>query len=197
MAEKPKEKKRRKKKLPHEEQPCKAISTVVGGTIFMIFPGQVYCTSVYATYIQSYYQIPKDNQIVQDLMPICFFLNIFTMSVGSIFIQKGYDPKLQIAVISTITIPLMYSMAFCPNYLGFAICYAVAIALNFGFFYMIGVHNGWLWFPKNPGLVSGIVLMGICFGAIIYDNMFTHLINPDNYPQQPDGFYPAEVNDRF
>ena len=39
--------------------------------------------------------------------------------------------------------------------------------------------------------------MGICFGAIIYDNLFTHLINPDNKPALDNGFYPAEVNERF
>ena len=63
--------------------------------------------------------------------------------------------------------------------------------------YMVPIHHGWLWFPNNPGLVSGLILGGYGTGALIYDNVFTHLINPDNLPIDDDGFYPPEVDDRF
>ena len=42
-------------KLPHEKNPCSAFSSLICGCIFMMLPGQVYCTGVFATYIQSYY----------------------------------------------------------------------------------------------------------------------------------------------
>ena len=64
--------------------------------------------------------------------------------------------------------------------------------------YMVPVHHCWLWWPKHPGLVSGIILGGFGFGAIIFDNLFTHMINPDNKKADEDtGFYDDDINDRF
>ena len=64
--------------------------------------------------------------------------------------------------------------------------------------YMVPIHHCWLWWPKSPGLVSGIILGGFGFGALIFDNVFTHIINPNNEPADEDtGFYKKEVDDRF
>lgn len=62
---------------------------------------------------------------------------------------------------------------------------------------MVPVHHGWLWFPNNPGLVSGIILGGFGAGSLIFDNVLTKLINPDNESIRDDGTYPDSVNDRF
>ena len=63
---------------------------------------------------------------------------------------------------------------------------------------MVPVHHGWLWFPNNPGLVSGIILGGFGFGSLIYDNVLTHMINPNNEPfDEETAQYPPDVNDRF
>ena len=37
--------------LPHEKNPVSAYSSLICGCIFMMLPGQVYCTGVFATYI--------------------------------------------------------------------------------------------------------------------------------------------------
>ena len=62
---------------------------------------------------------------------------------------------------------------------------------------MVPVHNGWLWFPKNPGLVSGIILAGFGLGPFVCNFIATHLINPWGDPVNDDLQYPARVNDRF
>jgi len=36
---------------PYKRHPCKAVSSVIGGFIYMLFPGCLYCTGVFATYI--------------------------------------------------------------------------------------------------------------------------------------------------
>ena len=73
----------------------------------------------------------------------------------------------------------------------------VGFSINQGLVYMVPVHHGWLWFPNNPGLISGIILGGFGVGSLIFDNVLTHLVNPGNYPIDSDGFYPKEVDDRF
>ena len=62
---------------------------------------------------------------------------------------------------------------------------------------MVPVHHGWLWFPDNPGLVSGVILGGFGVGSLIFDNVLTHVVNPDNLPAHEDGFYEQSVNVRF
>ena len=62
---------------------------------------------------------------------------------------------------------------------------------------MVAVHHGWLWFPKSPGLVSGIILGGFGCGGLVFDNIWTHVINPDNLSEQDDGYYDQSIDDRF
>lgn len=45
---------------------------------------------------------------------------------------------------------------------------------------MVPVHHGWLWFPGQPGLVSGLVIGGFGLSALIFDNVSTAIINPQN-----------------
>ena len=63
---------------------------------------------------------------------------------------------------------------------------------------MVPVHHSWLWFPKFSGLTSGIIIGGFGFGALIFNNVSTSLINPSNLPFDEETLqYPKEVNDNF
>ena len=56
---------------------------------------------------------------------------------------------------------------------------------------MVPVHHSWLWFPKHPGLTSGIVIGGFGFASVLWNNLATHMINPDNLPVDEETFqYP-------
>ena len=69
--------------------------------------------------------------------------------------------------------------------------------MNHGMTYMVPIHHGWLWFPERPGLISGIIIGGFGVSGIIFDNLFTKMINPDNISIDADGLYPDSVNERF
>ncbi len=77
---------------------------------------------------------------------------------------------------------------------GFGAMYAFGFGLCNGLTYMVPVHHGWLWYPQRPGLISGIIIGGFGFGALIFDNVATVLVNPDNLPAQ-DGKFPASVDE--
>ena len=61
---------------------------------------------------------------------------------------------------------------------------------------MVPVHNGWLWFPKSPGLVSGIVIGGFALSALIFDNLARYLINPENL-ETDDPNYEQVIRENF
>lgn len=163
----------------------------------MIFPGSLYITGVIATYIQSYYRIPKDNGIVADLLPACLAVNMFFMPLGSYLAQKNYNPKLLILFGAVVAFPCFFIASFMDNFAGYAVLYVLGFSFNQGIVYMVPVHHGWLWFPNNPGLVSGVILGGFGLGSLIFDNVLTHLVNPDNISVDDDGFYPDDVDNRF
>lgn len=177
---------------------CKAYSTVVGGFLYMIVLGSVYCTGVFSSYIHSYYELDVDNHLQDDLLPACLLLNILTMPIGSWMVQSGWAPHNLLIIGGVVTFPLFILSSFMGKFWAFALFYVTGFTWNQGICYMVAVHHGWLWFPNNAGLVSGIILAGFGVGGLIFDNVFTHVINPDNLPKDSaTGLYDQSVNDRF
>ena len=62
---------------------------------------------------------------------------------------------------------------------------------------MVPIHHTWLWFPERAGLFSGIVIAGFGAGPLIWDNLATHVINPNDEKVLDSGFYPDDINARF
>ena len=63
---------------------------------------------------------------------------------------------------------------------------------------MVPIHHAWLYFPQHGGLISGIILAGYGFGALIFDNVSTAIVNPGGkYKKDSNGWYPKEVNNKF
>ena len=50
----------------------------------------------------------------------------------------------------------------------FMILFAAGFGLCNALTYMVPMHHGWLWFPNNPGLVSGIIIGGFGVGTLIF-----------------------------
>lgn len=184
--------------MEDERNKWKAYCSVIGSFIYMMGIGSVYVTGVITTYIKSYYKLPTDSNIVSDLLPACLFVNMFIFPLGAYLVQVGWKPRTLILMGAGVTYPCFYTASFMDKFWAFSMLYVIGFSWSQGLIYMAPVHHGWLWFPKNPGLVSGIILGGFGFGALVFDNMITHVINPDNLPIDPiTGYYPPSVNDRF
>jgi MFS transporter, OFA family, oxalate/formate antiporter len=107
---------------------------------------------------------------------------MLVMPFGGFLAQRDWNPKLLILIGSAFAYPCLFLSYAMNKFTGFAILYILAFGLNHGICYMVPIHHGWLWFPERPGLVSGIVIGGFGVSGIIFDNMFTRMINPDNEP---------------
>ena len=82
--------------------------------------------------------------------------------------------------------------------------YVLGWAGNTAFTYLITTHHTWLWFPQSPGLASGICMGGYGIGSLVWAEIMTPLLNPDNvsftnpcYAGADFGCYNAAVNDNF
>ena len=123
---------------------------------------------------------------------------MFIMPIGSYLVQNNWNPRLLIFMGAAVAFPCFIASSFMDSFAGFAVFYVAAFSINQGITYMVPVHHGWLWYPNKPGLISGIILGGFGVGGLVFDNVFTHLINPDNKSADEDtGFYDKDIDNRF
>ena len=118
------------------------------------------------------------------------------MPIGTYYLQRGTHPKLLLLIGACIFFPLYYLSLLPSSFFAFAFMYAFAYTMNQGLTYMAPVHHSWLWFPKHPGLMSGIILAGFGFGPFVINFVATAIINPTG-AVPTDGEYPDYVNERF
>jgi hypothetical protein len=105
-------------------------------------------------------------------------------------------PFRMIACGATFAITCIIIASYQESLVPFSILYVVGMSFCNGFTYFAPVHHSWLWFPKNTGLISGIIISGFGFGSLIFNTLTTHYINPENLKSEG-GHYPDEVNERF
>ena len=60
----------------------KAYSTVIGGFIFMLFPGSLYIIGNISPYIASYFHL-DDPTKAANLLPAILAINVFIMPIGT------------------------------------------------------------------------------------------------------------------
>mmetsp|Transcript_31553 Transcript_31553/g.41789 ORF Transcript_31553/g.41789 Transcript_31553/m.41789 type:complete len:330 (+) Transcript_31553:296-1285(+) len=131
---------------------------------------------------------------------MCLFVNMFIMPIGSFLAQRNFNPRLLLCIGAVVAFPSFFIASLFDGedqFPYFAIFYIFGFSFNQGMAYMVPIHHCWLWWPKNPGLVSGIILGGFGFGGVIFDNVFTHIVNPTGEKVGDDGFYSDDINDRF
>ena len=74
----------------------KKYSTLLGGVIYMTFPGALYIGGVISPYISTYYNEPTSktsNILLTSILANCFF-----MPFGSYLVQKNVNPKLLLLI---------------------------------------------------------------------------------------------------
>ena len=64
------------------------------------------------------------------------------------------------------------------NFYAFLFLFSVGFGITNGLTYMVPMHNGWLWFPSRPGLVSGIIIGGFGVGTFVMGIVCTAIVNP-------------------
>ena len=88
--------------------------------------------------------------------------------------------------------------SFMKTWWTFIIFYGVLFPAGVGIVYWPPIICGWEWFPKNKGLISGLIVGGYGFGAFIFGFISTAIINPKDYKADKDsGYYPKEVGEKF
>ena len=62
----------------------------------------------------------------------------------------------------------------------FTLFYGTAFGFFVGIAYMAPFKNTYAYYPDRKGMCAGVCMMGYGIGAFVYNQIFLHLINPDN-----------------
>lgn len=172
----------------------KAYSALVGGTIFMMFPGSAYITGNITPYLASYYDVP--SSLTTLMLPSFFVGGTLLFPLGS-FLSVRFDPRIIVACGGGFACLMLLIASYMESFGGFWVFFILGYSVLQGSTYLVPIHHSWIWFPKNIGLASGILIGGFGLSALIFDNVSTAIVNPDN--KGKDDFtnrYPDSVNEK-
>lgn len=111
--------------------------------------------------------------------------------------QPKVNPKILLAVGSTISIGGVFASTFMKQFWWFYLCYSFFFGIGVGMVYLIPMMCCWEYFPDRKGMVSGVIIGGFGFGTFIFGFISTALINPNDYSlkKHHEKYYPPEVAD--
>ena len=84
-----------------------------------------------------------------------------------------------ILIAAAIRLAFHVTAIYMKNFIIFALLYTYGFGICNGLTYMVPMHHGWLWFPNQAGLISGIIIGGFGLGALVFAPLATLLVNPD------------------
>ena len=90
---------------------------------------------------------------------------------------------------------ILLAVLFGNTFIAFLLLFSIGFGICNGLTYMIPICHGWLWFPNNPGLVTGIIIGGFGIGSFAFGLICSNVVNPDGL-NAVDGKFPDEVNER-
>jgi OFA family oxalate/formate antiporter-like MFS transporter len=181
----------------------KGYDTVLGGLLIHLVCGSIYLWGNITLYVVSYFHLVGGHDwldISTAIMVIPISLCVQS-SIGPLgaAMQKKYDPRLICGVGSTMIVSAVWLASMATSWYFFVAVYAVLFPAGVGMVYYTPMMCGWEWFPENRGMVSGIIVAGYGFGAVISGFVSTQIVNPNNLKTvsatagaQPD-LFPAEV----
>jgi OFA family oxalate/formate antiporter-like MFS transporter len=71
-------------------------------------------------------------------------------------------------------------LSFLENFYAYIAIYGVANGLFLGLPYILPINNACQYLPKRKGLCSGLCIMGLGFGSLMFNQIIIAIMNPDN-----------------
>ena len=170
----------------------KGYLTVFAGFIMNLVPptqaaGSVNAWGFISVYVASYYH-HFDDSINLGTMFVVYPISALFEGVG---FSKGYavmGVSFYHSIGSRLTgvlgglcyVATFLGCAYCPNAYLFAGVYGVMSGLATGLSTFTPVWPAWDFFPRNHGLVAGLIVFGYGLSPAFFGMIFTYLVNPDN-----------------
>ena len=170
-----------------------------------MFNGCFYLWANISVYVLSYiYQFdPLVNQdaIFYVDVALCVLLCIGYQFGAYLLNTRGWNPKLILLLGGTIALSGITMSSYTTSLSTFIIFYGIFSGIGCGTMYMIPLVCCWEYFPKQKGLMTGIIVGSFGFGSFVFSQISTWIANPNNvkasiYINDDLSYFPPEVANR-
>lgn len=180
----------------------KPICCVAGAILINLTLGTFYSIGNIVPYLASYMRANGNPDVTSEHGPwitAMFLLGQGMFIIVGSYIERFYNSRVACIVGCTIHCISTYATIWAIDFHIFAviIIYGFGSGLGCGSAYMASIIAAQKWFPSRKGLFTGIIVAGFGFGGLIFTNLQTLYLNPQNLPRDPTtGYFGREVYER-
>ncbi|KAL4478652.1 hypothetical protein ABPG74_006887 [Tetrahymena malaccensis] len=165
----------------------KGILTIIAGFLLNLSNGSIFLWGTINIYVTSYFRQKNDPDLSLSIGGAIFPLMTAAFATGVPLGIKGIklfgQARYILLISSSISSLLVIFSSYAEKFYQFAIIYGVLNGLAAGCICFIPIYMGYLHFPNNKGLISGINTCGFSFCSFLFGLLFTKLVNPDGLLQ--------------
>ncbi|KER34057.1 hypothetical protein T265_00235 [Opisthorchis viverrini] len=164
-----------------ERQTALGLFCVLGGVIIQITYGNFYTVAPYMVDYMNYNNMSVKSTSVVWLTSVAISMEAVAMPIGGFLSTKiGFRLVVFLScLIQSSGIALTY-FALSWGFIAVVVTYGAIQGFGFGFGYSVIISTTAMWFPRNRGLVVGLIVGGFGAGALLFTPIQTAYINPDN-----------------
>ncbi|XP_067670578.1 L-lactate transporter-like [Haliotis asinina] len=166
---------------------------IVAGCLIHLTLGTLYSYGNFSPYIISYIRrrsSPSDLRYVDGIwIQACMMIGQgITMFAGGL-LERKLGPRITTLIGSwTMSLGVMLSyFAVKSSYIATVFTYGVMFGMGTGIAYPIPLGCAMKWLPNWRGLVSGSIIAGFGAGALVFNQVITAYVNPENYSPDDTG----------
>ena len=149
--------------------------------------GSQYAWGAMAIYIVGYFRMIGN---LEANMSQFYLVLPLIVIVSTVFFPLGmetarhFGSRTAVAIGGTIIVLTTFCSTFTSSPTAFFIVYAVGFGIGKGFLYPAPLVAGWSHLEDRKGLVSGMIVSGLGFGAFSFGLIVSFIVNPDNLVPQ-------------
>ncbi|KAL4512744.1 hypothetical protein ABPG72_020581 [Tetrahymena utriculariae] len=172
----------------------KGYITLIGGFILELVTGTSFLWGQLNVYITSYFRQKDDQGLHLSIGGAIFPLMMGTFAagipIGIKAIKLFGSARLCCIVFSFLASVAVFISSYSQKFWQFVFIYGVIHGFIQGIVFFIPVYVGYLYFPTQKGMVSGVITCGFGLTAFLFGLIFFSIVNPDGLvPVQDDDGY--------
>ncbi|XP_048247846.1 L-lactate transporter-like [Haliotis rufescens] len=165
---------------------------IVAGCLIHLTLGTLYSYGNFSPYIISYIRrrsSPSDLRYVDGIwVQACMMIGQGITMFGGGLLERKLGPRITTLIgswIMSLGVMLSY-FAIQNSYIATVFTYGVMFGMGTGIAYPIPLGCAMKWLPDWRGLVSGSIIAGFGAGALVFNQVITAYVNPENYSPDDD-----------
>lgn len=174
--------------------------SICGGFLLHLSLGTLYCFGNMNTYMTSYLRAHVPAQANQHYSDAVWIPTLATLGQGLFMPLSGYlEDRVGVRITVLIGCTFMSSGVFLTYFtiqqsLGLTtLTYGLMFGFGTALAYAPPMGVAMRWFPRQKGLVNGIIVGGFGLGAFVFNQVQTSYLNPDNLSLDADGYFTNPV----